>query len=102
MDAEPPPPRDEPPAANEETPPHDDPPEPEADHQPDDAPTPDDHDEEEWRPGSAQVPASWDMLIGAAARGRSEEVQAFRMSDVSVLREEGYNIDPRDIRRRRI
>lgn len=92
MDAQPPQPSDEPPASDEET--------PGAAQQSYDAPIPDDHEDDEWRPGSTQVPESWDMLIGTAARGRNEAVQASHMIDVSVLPEEGYNIDRHDIRRR--
>lgn len=40
--------------------------------------------------------------MGGAARARNEAVQAFRLIDALVFPEAGYNIDPRDLRRRRI
>lgn len=72
----------------------------EAASQPGDVPVPNDHeDDDEWLPGSTNAPASWDMLIGGAGRGRDEAVQAFSFVEIKVLPEEGYNIDPSDLRR---
>lgn len=69
---------------------------------PEDVPASTDVDDDEWLPKRTAVPATWDMLIGGAACARDGAVQPFHLIDVNVPLEEGYNVDPRDLRRRQI
>lgn len=51
--------------------------------------------------GHVGVPV-WDVIVGVAARAPNEVVQAFRLVDITFLPGERTNVDPRDLRRRRV
>lgn len=61
----------------------------------------DNDDADEWMSGSTLAPPALDISIGAAAQAPNEAAQAFGPVDVTCFLEEGVDIDPRDLRRRR-